>query len=94
MAVILPSFDYCQQWLICRRTKLFCHQALLGARDQSNPFNGTHDPGEPTKLINVLEWFLDATTPGRMIMTTMEAVDYHTAGEPFRIVQPPGDDLG
>jgi proline racemase len=25
-----------------------------------------------------------------MIMTTIEAVDYHTAGEPFRIVQPPG----
>jgi Proline racemase len=37
-----------------------------------NPFDGTHDPWEATKLTNVLVWFLD----------------YHTAGEPFRIVRP------
>jgi hypothetical protein len=53
-----------------------------------NPFDGTHDPWEATKLTNVLVWFLDATTTGRMIMTTVETVDYHTAGEPFRIVRP------
>jgi proline racemase len=31
---------------------------------------------------------LDATTTGRMIIITVETVDCHTAGEPFRIVRP------
>jgi hypothetical protein len=31
---------------------------------------------------------VDATTTGRMIMITVETVNYHGPGEPFRIVRP------